>query len=102
MIGMEIFMITTKQRAFLRGRANTIDTIVTIGKGGITENIIKQTSDALECREIVKGKCLETSLISSREAVQALAEACGAEIVQTIGNKFVLYRPAKEPKIVLP
>ena len=95
-------MITTKQRAFLRGRANTIDTIIHIGKAGITENIIRQTCDALESREIVKGKCLENSLLSAREAVQTLAEACHAEIVQTIGGKSVLYRPAKEPKIVLP
>ena len=95
-------MITTKQRAFLRGRANTIDTIIHIGKGGITENIVTQTNDALESRELVKGKCLENSLVSAREAVQALAKECNAEIVQTIGNKFVLYRPAKEPKIVLP
>jgi len=93
-------MLTSKQRAYLRGIAAGEDTIIHIGKGGITENIIKQASDALLARELIKGKVLENSLLTAREACDALAEACGADSVQTIGSKFVLYkRHPKEPKI---
>ena len=93
-------MLTSKQRSYLRGLAAGEDTIIHIGKGGITENIIKQASDALLARELIKGKVLENSMLTAREACDALAEACGAEGVQTIGSKFVLYkRHPKEPKI---
>ncbi len=79
-----------------------MDTIVIVGKGGITENVIAQISDALKARELVKGKVLESSLLSAREACEALSEACGAEQVQFIGSKFVLYkRNDADPKIEL-
>ena len=95
-------MLTSKQRAQLRGMAAALDTIVIIGKGGITENVIAQVRDALLARVLIKGKVLENSLLSAREACDALAEACGAEGVQSIGSKFVLYkRNRKEPKIEL-
>ena len=94
--------MTSKQRAFLRGMASTIDTIVIIGKGGITENVIAQVSDALKARELVKGKVLESSLLTAHEACAALSEACAAEQVQVIGSKFVLYkRNNADPKIEL-
>lgn len=94
--------LTSKQRAQLRGLAMTEDTIIQIGKGGITENTITQVKDALKARELIKGRVLENSLLTAREAADALAEACAAETVQTIGNKFVLYkRNEKEPKIAL-
>ena len=94
--------LTSKQRAQLRGLAMTEDTIIQIGKGGITENTITQVKDALKARELIKGRVLENSLLTAREAADALAEACAAETVQTIGSKFVLYkRNAKEPKIAL-
>ena len=93
-------MLTSKQRSYLRGLAAGEDTIIHIGKGGITENIIKQASDALLARELIKGKVLENSMLTAREACDALAEACGADSVQTICSKFVLYkRHPKEPKI---
>ena len=96
-------MLTSKQRAYLRGLAAAEDTIVIIGKGGITENIIIQMNDALKARELVKGRVLENSLLSAREAADALAETCRAEIVQVIGSKFVLYkRNEQKPKIELP
>ena len=80
----------------------TEDTIIEIGKGGITENTVTQVKDALTARELIKGRVLESSLLTAREAADALAEACAAETVQTIGSKFVLYkRNAKEPKIAL-
>ncbi len=95
-------MLTSKQRAQLRGLASTADTIIMVGKGGITENVVAQTSDALKARELVKGKVLESSLLSAREACLALSEACRADQVQVIGNKFVLYkRNDSDPKIEL-
>ena len=84
--------LTSKQRAQLRGLAMTEDTIIQIGKGGITENTITQVKDALKARELIKGRVLENSLLTAREAADALAEACAAETVQTIGSKFVLYK----------
>jgi RNA-binding protein len=95
--------LTSKQRAALRALAAGEDTIVQIGKGGITENVIAQTTDALTARELVKGRVLENSLLTAREACDRLSEACHAEQVQVIGSKFVLYRrSAKAPKIELP
>ena len=95
-------MITTKQRAYLRGLANGTDVVLQIGKGGITDQTIKQLNDVLEARELVKIQCLETSFISPREAAQQTAEICRADIVQVIGTKYILYRPRKkDPKIVL-
>ena len=94
--------LTSKQRAQLRGLAMTEDTIIQIGKGDISENTLTQVKDALKARELIKGRVLENSLLTAREAADALAEACDAETVQTIGSKFVLYkRNAKEPKIAL-
>ena len=78
--------LTSKQRAQLRGLAMTEDTIIQIGKGGITENTITQVKDALKARELIKGRVLENSLLTAREAADALAEACAAETVQTIGR----------------
>lgn len=94
--------LTSKQRAQLKGLAMNIDTIVQIGKGGISDNTVTEVNNALRARELIKGRVLENSLLTAREAAEALSEACGAEVVQTIGSKFVLYkRNAKEPKIVL-
>lgn len=95
--------MTGKQRAYLRSLSNSLDTIVHIGKGGISENVVKQTEEALTARELIKGRVLEASLLSAREACEALAEATGAEGIQVIGSRFVLYRAnPKEPKITLP
>ena len=94
--------ITSKQRAQLRGLAAGEDTIIQVGKGGITDNLISSVSAALKARELVKGKVLESCEYSPREVCDALAEACRAESVQVIGTKFVLYkRNEKEPKIEL-
>ena len=94
--------ITSKQRSQLRALAAAEDTIVQVGKGGITENLIASVDAALKARELVKGRVLENSMLSAREACDALCEACRAEAVQVIGTKFVLYkRNEKEPRIVL-
>ena len=95
-------MLTSKQRAQLRGLAATEDTIVQVGKGGIGENLIEQVSSALKARELVKGRVLENSMLTAREACDALAEVCRAESVPVIGSKFVLYkRNEQNPKIEL-
>ena len=95
-------MLTSKQRAELRSQANGLETTLIVGKDGVTGQVIAEAERQLSARELVKGKVLETSLLSAREACDALAEACGAEGVQVIGSKFVLYRRNdKEPKIVL-
>ncbi|MDO4361643.1 MAG: YhbY family RNA-binding protein [Eubacteriales bacterium] len=94
--------ITSKQRAQLRGLAMQQDTIIQVGKGGVTEAVVDSVSAALKARELVKGRVLENSMLTAREACDALAQACRAEQVQVIGTKFVLYkRNEKEPKIVL-
>ena len=94
--------MTSKQRAYLRGLANTADTILIIGKDGVTDNVLKQADDAVAAREIIKLKCLETAMMTPREAAEEIAAAINAEVVQVIGSKAVIYRPAKKPKIVLP
>ena len=98
--------LTSKQRAQLRGLANTIDTIVQVGKDGIGENLIKQVDDALEARELIKGRVLDNNLeYDARLAAEELAKATRSQVVQVIGTKFVLYRMShdknKKDKIVL-
>lgn len=96
-------MITSKQRAYLRAMANTMETILIVGKGGISAEVIKQADDALTAREIFKGKVLETAEENVREIATFLADKTHADIVQIIGTKFVLYRKNnKNPKIILP
>lgn len=94
--------ISSKQRAQLRGLAMSEDTIIQVGKGGITENVITSVNAALKARELVKGRVLEACEYSPREVLDALCEACEAEPVQVIGTKFVLFkRNHAEPKIEL-
>jgi RNA-binding protein len=97
--------LTSKQRSQLRGLANSLDTILQVGKDGLGENLVKQANDALEARELIKGKALENCELTAREAAEALAKATRSEVVQIIGTKFVLYRQShnkdKKDKIVL-
>ena len=97
-------MITTKQRAYLRSLANGIPSILQIGKEGVTEALIRNVDEALDAREIVKVSVLETSPVSSKEAIEEVMNGIkGCEAVQVIGRKFVVYkRNLKEPKIILP
>ena len=95
--------LTSKQRAQLRSLANSIDTIVHVGKDGLGENLVKQADDALEARELIKGKVLETAPETVRETAETIAAAVNAQVVQVIGRTFVLYRAnPKEPQIRLP
>ena len=84
--------LTSKQRAQLRGLASTLDTIIQVGKDGIGENLIAQVNSALEARELVKGRVLENSMLTAREAAEELKVVTRSQVVQVIGNKFVLYR----------
>ena len=97
-------MLTSKQRAYLRSLAVNEDTILMVGKSGMSPEVIKQADDALEKRELIKGLVLvETSPLSPREAAEDIARQTGSDVVQVIGSKFVLYRKKKkDPKIVLP
>jgi RNA-binding protein len=97
--------LTSKQRAQLRGLANSIPTIVQIGKDGLGDNLVKQANDALEARELIKCRVLENAMLTPREACEALSKLTRSEQVQVIGTKFVLYRQShnkeKKDKIVL-
>lgn len=94
--------MTSKQRAMLRSMANTIDTILYIGKDGITPATVKEAYDALEARELIKACVQQGAPISAKEALEELCVRVGAEPVQCIGRRFVMYKPSrKEPRIVL-
>lgn len=85
-------MLTSKQRASLRGMANSLDTIGQVGKGGVIDAIVTQVDNALTARELIKLRVLETCPLTAREAAVELAEKTGAQVVQVIGYRFVLYR----------
>ncbi len=91
-------MLTSKQRAALRSMANTMDTILYIGKDGITENTLKEAYDALEARELIKGAVQQGCELSAREALDQLCERVHAEPVQCIGRRFVMYRESRDHK----
>ena len=85
-------MLTSKERAELRAQANTLDTTLMVGKGGITDALIAEADNQLTARELVKGKVLEAALMSAREVSDAICEATGAEGISCVGNKFVIWR----------
>ena len=85
-------MLTSKERAELRSQANTLDTTLMVGKGGVTDAVIAEAENQLTARELVKGKVLEGALMSPREVSDAICEQTGAEGVAVIGTKFVIYR----------
>ena len=85
-------MLTSKERAELRAQANAIDTTLIVGKDGVTENVVAEADRPLTARELVKGKVLETALMSAREVSDEICEATGADGVSCVGSKFVIYR----------
>ncbi len=91
-------MLTSKQRAQLRGIANSYETIFQIGKGGINDQLIKQIDEALTARELIKLRVLETAPVSAREAADETAAKVNADVVQVIGTRFILYRESKDNK----
>jgi RNA-binding protein len=93
-------MLTSKQRAALRGIASTYETIFQVGKAGISETLVQQVKDALHKRELIKLRALDNCPLSAREAAEELAEKTESEVVQVIGSRFVLFkRNPKEPVV---
>ncbi len=93
-------MLNSRQRAQLRGMANTYETIFQVGKGGINDQLLKQVDEALEARELIKLRTLENSPESSRTAADTIAKAVHADVVQVIGSRFILYRESKDNKTI--
>ncbi|MGI5894770.1 MAG: ribosome assembly RNA-binding protein YhbY [Candidatus Merdivicinus sp.] len=93
-------MLNSKQRAKLRGMANNLDTILQIGKGGINENVVKQVSDALLARELIKIRVLDNSLYTAKEAANELAETIGCDVVQVVGTRITLYMPNPDEPVI--
>ena len=85
-------MLTSKQRAEFRAQANTLETTLIVGKGGVTEAVLAEAENLLTARELVKGKVLEAALMSPREVCDAICDATGAEGVACVGSKFVIWR----------
>ena len=85
-------MLTSKERAELRARANELETTLMVGKEGVTDAVAAEADRLLTARELVKGKVLESALMSAREVSEAICEATGADGVSCVGNKFVIYR----------
>ena len=85
-------MLTSKERAELRSRANALDTTLMVGKSGVTDAVIAEAENLLTARELVKGKVLEGAFMTPREVCDAICEATGADGVAVIGTKFVIYR----------
>ncbi len=91
-------MLTSKQRAYLRSLAAELDTIFQIGKGGIGEETCAQIANALEARELIKARVLDSSGYTAREAAETIAEQISCEVVGCIGTKFILYKESTKKK----
>lgn len=85
-------MLTSKERAELRAKANSIETTLIVGKGGVGETLIADVENQLDARELVKGKVLEAAMMTAREVSDEICAATGADGVSCVGNKFVIYR----------
>ena len=85
-------MLTSKERAELRARSNNLDTTLMVGKDGVTDAVVAEAENLLTARELIKGKVLESALMSAREVSDAICEATGADGVACVGSKFVIYR----------
>ena len=97
--------MTSKQRSYLKGLAMTMDPILQIGKSSVTPELTAAIAEALEARELIKITVLKNCLDDGRSIAEVLAERTRSEVVQVIGKKIVLYKPAKDEakrKIVLP
>ena len=89
-------MLTSKERAALRSQANGLDTTLMVGKGGVSDAVLEEAEKLLEARELVKGRVLESAMLTAREASDAICEATGADGVATAGSTFVLWRKSKK------
>ena len=89
-------MLSSKQRAYLRGQANTLDAIFQIGKTGLSDNLLQQLSDALEARELIKISVLETAPDTAKDLAREISEKIDTEVIQVIGSKITLFRQKKK------
>ena len=94
-------MLNSRQRAQLRGLGNSLDAIFQVGKNGLNEQLYIEVEKALEARELIKLRVLETSPVSSREAADTIASNVGADVVQVIGSRFILYKESRENKTIV-
>ncbi len=95
-------MLTGKQKRYLRGLGHGLNPVVMVGKGELSEPLIRETTAVLESHELIKVKILESCGADRREVADALAGSCGAEVAQILGRTILLYRRGEEPKIELP
>ena len=96
-------MLTSKQKSYLKSLGNTLDSIVQIGKGGLSEAVVGGTRDALNARELIKVRVLPNSLSEPEDVIRELAEQTHSELVQVIGRNGLLYKRNQEkPRIELP
>lgn len=89
-------MLTSKQRAELRAQANDLETTLMVGKGGVTGQVLAEADTQLQARELIKGRVLESALLSAREVSDALCQSLNADGVQCVGSKFVIYRKSEK------
>lgn len=95
--------MTSKQRAYLRGLANTIEPIFQVGKAGVSGVLLEQLDNALEARELIKISVLETAPKNKKEIAEEIANGTNSIVVQIVGNKITLFRKKKKnSKIELP
>ncbi len=92
-------MLTSKERAEFRAKANTLETTLMVGKDGVTENVAAEADNQLTARELVKGRVLESALMTAREACDAICEVTGAEGISCVGSKFVIYRFSEKRQV---
>ena len=97
---MEVAMLTGKQRSYLRSLSNNLQPIFQVGKGGVSDNMIKQFSDALEARELIKATVLKNAECDTKTICEEIAEQTNSQIVQVIGSKFVLYKPSEKNSVI--
>jgi len=95
-------MLTGKQKRFLRALGHVLKPVITVGKGDISEALIKETSEALASHELIKVKILESCLMDRHEVAAELSAGCQAEVAQVLGRTLLLYKAAKEPRLELP
>jgi RNA-binding protein len=95
-------MLTGKQKRYLRGVGHGLKAIIMVGKGEVSEALVRETDEALGAHELVKVKLLESCLMGREEVAQTLADACGAQVAQVLGRTILLYRKGEEAKLELP
>ena len=95
-------MLTGKQKRFLRGLGHALKPVITVGKGDVSEALIKETDEALNSHELIKVKILESCMMDRHQVAEELSEGCKADLAQVLGRTLLLYKAAKEPRLELP